>query len=242
MKQLIHPKMLYFGTPVVLISSLNPDGTTNLAPMSSAWWLGRTAMLGMSVHSQTVRNLLERPACVLNLVDPGMAEAVDRLALLTGRQDVPQYKRARGYTFRADKFAAAGLTPMPSPASADVPARDPLGVEAARPAHVAESLIHLDGLVRSVHEVDEPGSGLRALEVAVAATYVEDDLLVPGHPTYLDPDRWDPMIMKFTEYFGGGTALRPSSLARGWGVPPRGRSGSPAGLAGSSGSRVPIGG
>ncbi|WP_327640659.1 hypothetical protein OHB24_20390 [Kribbella sp. NBC_00482] len=46
MKRTVEPKVLYFGTPVVLISSLNPDGTTNLAPMSSAWWLGYTAMLG----------------------------------------------------------------------------------------------------------------------------------------------------------------------------------------------------
>jgi len=29
--------VLYFGTPVVLISSRNEDGSANLAPMSSAW-------------------------------------------------------------------------------------------------------------------------------------------------------------------------------------------------------------
>jgi flavin reductase (DIM6/NTAB) family NADH-FMN oxidoreductase RutF len=32
----IEPGILYFGTPVVLISTINPDGTANLAPMSSA--------------------------------------------------------------------------------------------------------------------------------------------------------------------------------------------------------------
>jgi hypothetical protein len=30
----IEPKILYFGTPVALVSSLNEDGTTNLAPIS----------------------------------------------------------------------------------------------------------------------------------------------------------------------------------------------------------------
>jgi flavin reductase (DIM6/NTAB) family NADH-FMN oxidoreductase RutF len=30
----IEPKILYFGTPVALISSLNEDGSTNLAPIS----------------------------------------------------------------------------------------------------------------------------------------------------------------------------------------------------------------
>ena len=34
------PGILYFGTPVVLISTTNEDGSYNLAPMSSAFWLG----------------------------------------------------------------------------------------------------------------------------------------------------------------------------------------------------------
>ncbi len=39
----IKPSILYFGTPVVLLSTHNEDGSTNLTPMSSAWTLG-TAM------------------------------------------------------------------------------------------------------------------------------------------------------------------------------------------------------
>lgn len=61
MKRELKPKMLYFGTPVVLVSSLNSDGSANIAPISSAWWVGHTAMLGLSVNSQTVRNLQHRP-------------------------------------------------------------------------------------------------------------------------------------------------------------------------------------
>jgi hypothetical protein len=33
----IDSKILYFGTPVVLLSTFNEDGTSNLAPVSSAW-------------------------------------------------------------------------------------------------------------------------------------------------------------------------------------------------------------
>jgi flavin reductase (DIM6/NTAB) family NADH-FMN oxidoreductase RutF len=37
----IEPKILYFGTPVALVSSINEDGSTNLAPISSCWaWIG----------------------------------------------------------------------------------------------------------------------------------------------------------------------------------------------------------
>lgn len=36
----IEPAIRYLGTPTVLIVALNEDGTANLAPMASAWWLG----------------------------------------------------------------------------------------------------------------------------------------------------------------------------------------------------------
>jgi len=143
--------------------------------------------------------------CVLNLVDESMVDAIDRLALLTGRPDVPDYKRARGYSYQPDKFAAAGLT------------RAPLGE--SLPDGVAESPIHMVGRVRVMHEIDEPDSGLRALEVAVLQTHVDESVLMANHPTYIDPLRWNPLFMKFTEYFSGATLTRPSSLARGWDMP-----------------------
>ncbi len=205
MKRELNPKMLYFGTPVVLVSSLNSDGSTNVAPMSSAWWVGKTAMLGLSVNSQTVRNLRERPHCVLNLVDEAMVDAIDQLALLTGRSDVPDYKLARGYSYEPDKFAAAGLTPA--------------ALRPGMPAGVTESPIQMEGLVQAMHEIDGPDSGLLAIEVAVLHTHVDECLLMANHPNYIDPLRWNPLFMKFTEYFSGASLTRPSSLARGWDMP-----------------------
>ena len=48
------PSILYFGTPVVVISSENEDGSANLAPMSSAFWLGWRCILGLSALSKTL--------------------------------------------------------------------------------------------------------------------------------------------------------------------------------------------
>lgn len=48
----VEPSILYFGTPVVLICTENEDGTANLAPMSSAWWLGWRCTLGLSANSR----------------------------------------------------------------------------------------------------------------------------------------------------------------------------------------------
>lgn len=84
----IEPNILYFGTPVVLISTLNENGSANLAPMSSAWWLNQSCMLGMSSKSQTIQNLQREHECVLNLPSSNLVSAVDRLALLTGSNPV----------------------------------------------------------------------------------------------------------------------------------------------------------
>lgn len=53
----IEPAVHYWGTPVVLVSTCNADGSANLAPMSSAWWLGWSCMLGLDASSQTTENL-----------------------------------------------------------------------------------------------------------------------------------------------------------------------------------------
>src|SRR5260370_36814861 len=103
MHRVIEPKILYFGTPVVLISTRNEDGSPNLAPMSSAWWLNQSCMLGMSSRSQTVENLLRERQGVLNLPSSDLVNAVDRWALTTGRTPVPEYKGNIGHHYHADK-------------------------------------------------------------------------------------------------------------------------------------------
>jgi flavin reductase (DIM6/NTAB) family NADH-FMN oxidoreductase RutF len=97
MHRVVPLKVHYNGTPVVLVSSTNPDGTTNLAPMSSAWWLGRNAMLGLGASSRTTQNLLRTGEAVLNLASTDLVDHVDRLALLTGSPELSPHKRETGY-------------------------------------------------------------------------------------------------------------------------------------------------
>jgi len=59
----IEPGILYLGTPVVLISTLNEDGSANLAPMSSAFWLGWRAVLGLAARSKTAQNMVRTREC-----------------------------------------------------------------------------------------------------------------------------------------------------------------------------------
>lgn len=196
-------KVLYFGTPVVLISTRNADGTANLAPMSSAWWLGEQCMLGMNSRAQTTLNLVRERECVLNLPTPNLVEAVDRLALLTGSPTMTPHKVEKGYRYEPDKFRAAGLTPAP----ADLVAA-PL---------VAECPIQLECELISARQFD-PADRATALTVRVLRAHAEESLIVPG-TEHIDPRGWDPLIMKFCEFFGGGAQLHPSRLAAAWQIP-----------------------
>jgi flavin reductase (DIM6/NTAB) family NADH-FMN oxidoreductase RutF len=197
-------KVLYFGTPVVLISSRNPDGSTNLAPMSSAWWLGQTAVLGLGESARTTANLRRERECVLNLASSDMAAAVDRIAMTTGAWPVPPRKAAQGYRHEPDKFAAGRLTEQPS--------------ELVKPSRVAQCPIQLECRLVADHPIGEPSPWGAAFHVEVLRAHVEQDLLIPG-THYVDPLRWDPLIMKFCEFFGGGVNVHTSRLAEGWRMP-----------------------
>jgi flavin reductase (DIM6/NTAB) family NADH-FMN oxidoreductase RutF len=76
--QVIEPAILYFGTPVVLIGSTNEDGSPNLAPMSSAWWVGWRCMLGLASNSKSTENLIRTGECVLNLPSADLVDAVNK--------------------------------------------------------------------------------------------------------------------------------------------------------------------
>jgi flavin reductase (DIM6/NTAB) family NADH-FMN oxidoreductase RutF len=92
----ISPEILYFGTPVAVISSLNADGTTNLAAMSSFWALDDRFLLGLTSYGQTAANLERWSECVLNFPSPSEWEHVERLGHTTGRVHLLRYHHKAG--------------------------------------------------------------------------------------------------------------------------------------------------
>lgn len=199
----VNPAILYFGTPVVLVSSCNEDGSTNVAPISSAWWLGWSCMLGFGALSKTPGNILRSRECVLNLPSIDQVSAVDRLARLTGSDPVPPHKVAMGYRFERDKLGAAGLTPMAS--------------EVVAPPRVAECPVQLEAVLEGNHPIaasdpDRRGR-LVGLEVKIVRVHIEESLLVDGTDDRIDPVKWRPLIMSFCQFFGLGSIVHPSRLA-----------------------------
>jgi len=201
----IEPSILYFGTPVAVISSLNEDGSTNIAPMSSAWWLGWSCMLGLDATSKTVENLKRERDCVINLASAENVANIDRLALLTGSRSVPLHKRALGYRYSGDKFADAGLTPMDA--------------ELVQPRRIRECPIHLEGTVARIHSfaASDPRMAIPAyaVEVIIRRVHVDEALIDPAHTNRIDPDRWRPLIMSFRQFYGLTDRLQSSRLGSG---------------------------
>jgi flavin reductase (DIM6/NTAB) family NADH-FMN oxidoreductase RutF len=203
MHQLSDPAILYFGTPVVLVSTLNEDGSPNLAPMSSAWWLGKSCMLGFGARSKTPVNLRRTRECVLNLPSVDQVGAVDKLARLTGSDPVPPHKQAMGYRHERDKFGVADLTPTPS-----------LDVGAPR---VRECPVQLEAVLEGEHHLAERDierrGALIALEVRIVRVHLDESILMEGDANRVDPTAWRPLIMSFCQFFGLGEMVHSSRLA-----------------------------
>lgn len=189
--RVIEPTILYFGTPVVLISTCNEDGSPNLAPMSSAWALGHTIMLGLGAAGKTAANLVRSGECVLNLPSADLWQAVEKLAPLTGKSPVPDSKLASGFRYERDKFGAAGLTPVPS--------------DVVEPPRVAECPLHLEALVRDIRPLCDPQDGALAVEVEVV--YVHAHAAIIEGERHISPTSWQPLIYSFRHYFGLGIEL-----------------------------------
>lgn len=203
MHQAIEPAIHYWGTPVILVSTLNPNGSANVAPMSSAWWLGWSCMLGFDASSQTVENLRRERECVLNLASSETAEAVNRLARTTGSRSVPLHKRLLGYRHLADKAGAAGVTLAPG--------------TALRTPRVMECQVHLECELVSLRPFGKADARLAipacAAELQIRKAHAHPDIL--AGEDRIDVEQWRPLLMSFRHLFVRGPATGSSRLAVG---------------------------
>ncbi|HEY8384387.1 MAG TPA: flavin reductase family protein [Microvirga sp.] len=196
--RVIAPSVHYFGTPVALVTTLNPDGTPNISPMSSAWALGDRIVLGLSSHGQGAENAVRHGSCVVNIVPAHLWESVERLARTTGRQAVPAHKAAAGYYHEPRKFEAAGLTPLPS--------------DLVAPPRIAECPLQYEATVVAAHA---PGGGrwevggandFCILEVQVARVHAHEAIAIPGTDR-IDASKWHPLLYVFRHYVAAGRHL-----------------------------------
>lgn len=193
----IQPSILYFGTPVVLMTTRNTDGTANITPMSSAWALGRRVLLGLGNEGHGTLNLRREREAVLNLPAGDLWRQVERIAPTTGSDPVPGYKVARGYRHAADKFSLGGFTALAS--------------ETVKAPRIAECPLQLEVIVTgflSDNSGGNPGDSAphTVAEVEVLRVHAHEDIVVPGSD-HIDTEKWKPLLYVFRHYFSTGADL-----------------------------------
>ncbi len=197
------PEILYFGTPVVLISTCNEDGTYNIAPISSVFWLGWRCVIGISAYSKTTENIRRNGSCVINLPSENEVSAVNRLALTTGSNPVPPGKKLKGYQYVHDKFLLAGLHAV---SSETIPA-----------PRILECPVQMEAKLEAIHGIGENDEKIRGnivtIEFRILRVHLEESILFDGSDHRVNPDKWKPLIMSFQKFYSTGAQVLPSKLA-----------------------------
>lgn len=187
--RVIDPSVLYLGTPVYLVGTRNPDGSTNLAPASSHFALGRMIVLGLEEGGQSIDNVRRHAEITVNFPSASQWQHVERLAGVTGKDPVPEEKRD-AYAFEPAKFQRAGLTPITA---------DLVGV-----ARVAEAPIQLEARVLRV----TPGvAGIYGIvEAEVVRVHAQHEITVDG-TNHIDPEAWHPLLYAYRHFYDRGAEV-----------------------------------
>lgn len=183
----IQPSILYYGTPVMMLSTLNEDGSTNLSPLSSSWALGDCLVLGIGIQGKAYENLMRHPGCVVNLPEASMWKQVEVLGKFTGVTPVPEAKQQMGYTFCQDKFNATELTPQNS-------------VEVV-PQRIAECPIQIEAFVQHIR-IPEHTPYMAIVEVKAMKVHAHSKII--SGTNKINPEAWRPLIYNFRHYYGLG--------------------------------------
>lgn len=186
----IYPKILYYGTPVILLTTLNEDETVNISPISSSWALGNYIILGLGVGGKAFENVNRHPECVINIPNPVLWNHVEMLAPFTGKNPVPEYKAEIGFTYNNKKYEASKLTAVNS--------------KCVQPTRILECPIQIEAKVHAIR-IPNYCSDLSIVETESLHVHAHKNIL--SEENHIDPEKWSPLIYNFRHYFGLGTHL-----------------------------------
>ncbi|MDA2157716.1 flavin reductase family protein [Bacillus cereus group sp. Bc253] len=188
--EIIKPKILYYGTPVILLNSLNEDGTVNISPMSSSWALGDCIILGIGLGGKAIENLERHPECVINVPSPSLWENVEQLAPYTGKNPVPDYKKKNGFTYEKEKYDISSLTPTES--------------KSVKPTRIMECPIQIEARVKHIR-IPDYSPDFAIVETQAIHVHAHKEIILQEN--HIDPNKWSPLIYNFRHYFGLGNQL-----------------------------------
>lgn len=157
--------------PIAVVSTLNEDGSNNVAPFSFFTAVSAKPMIiafsplirsSTGEMKDTPRNILRNKEFVINFVSQPIIEKINQTSA-----ELP---------YGQDEFKHAGLTPIDS--------------EKIGPKRIKESLIHFECIYRdSLSYGDEPGCG-QIITGEVVKVHVADELFDSGR---IDTDKFAPV-------------------------------------------------
>lgn len=189
----IQPKILYFGTPVALITTIDQDGKANIGPISSVWALGYNLLLGLGCDSKTYQNIVENKECVVNLPSADLYQNIEKISNLTGLYPVPESKRGQ-YRYEADKFSAGDFSAMDA--------------EMVTPPALANCPMQLECVLQNHYIMESGVDGtplIAAVQVKVINVRVHENLVI--NKNYINPSAWSPLIYNFRHYYALGEEM-----------------------------------
>ena len=181
------PNILYFGTPVVLVSTLNEDGTANLAPISSAFWLGWRGVIGIAAARKPPATAAAGACVTEPAAGTGARGGPDRARRAPARCQTASARRA---AYEPDKF---GRRPG-SPKRHRKPSR--------RARLNARCIWKRSAATHGIGEKRPTCATSACSSCASSACTCIPTLLMDGHADRIDPDKWSPLIMSFQKFYG----------------------------------------
>lgn len=178
----INFESLYYGFPVILLTTIDNEGVTNITPISSSWVLGNNIVIGLGTQSKSFENLKLIPEAVLNLPDKSLYKKVEKIAPYTGNRHINNKQSAVAYEYSNNKFFTGDFTPEKS-----------INV---RPEKIKESSIQIETKLIKINSRD----WYAIIELEVISVYAFENLIT--NSTYIDPDKWHPLIYNFRKYYG----------------------------------------
>ncbi|KAL8803650.1 MAG: hypothetical protein Q9182_003065 [Xanthomendoza sp. 2 TL-2023] len=172
------PSLPHYPKPLLaIISTLNPDRSTNLSLSSTLPQPNNHCTLTLHPSSQTLANLLSSNQCVLSLPSEILAPAITPLIGTTGSKT---FATLCGLKYVRAKFAEARLTPCRSEKSA--------------PAGVAECAVKLEAEVGDMQPLLSPSvEGGVVVEMRVVRINADKLILKTGSESEVDGEIWRPL-------------------------------------------------
>lgn len=182
----ISPKMFYYGFPVVLLTTCDKNGVSNITPISSSWCLGDNIVIGLGTQGKAFENLGACGEVVLNLPDETLWEQIEKIAPTTAKNPVPDFQKS-DYQFCDDKFKKGGFTAESS--------------TKVKPSRIKECPLQAEAKVVNVSERD----GYAIIELKILQVHACENLIMDNDK--IDPTKWQPLIYNFRHYQGLGKSL-----------------------------------